>query len=57
VPDVPENYHTVAYELSEQNGRTHVTLKQDNNATEEEQAHSEQNWNMVLGKLKELLER
>jgi uncharacterized protein YndB with AHSA1/START domain len=29
VPDTPENYHTVAYELSEQGGRTEVTITQD----------------------------
>jgi len=57
VPDTPKNYHTVTYELLEQNGRTQVTLTQDNNATEEEKIQSEQNWNMVLGKLKELLEK
>ena len=34
VADSPENYHTVAYELSAQDGDTVVTLTQDNNATE-----------------------
>ena len=56
VPDSPENYHTVTYELSVQDGGTRVTLTQDNNATEEEKAHSEQNWKMVLDGLKKLLE-
>src|SRR5258706_9853446 len=35
VPDSPENYHKVTYELSEQGGKTKVTLTQDNNATKE----------------------
>jgi uncharacterized protein YndB with AHSA1/START domain len=56
VPDSPENYHTVTYTLSEHDGHTDVTLTQDNNASEEEKAHSEDNWKMVLSGLKKLLE-
>lgn len=55
-PDVPENYHTVTIELSEQNGGTTVVLSQDNNATEQEREHSEKNWAGVLSGLKKLLE-
>ena len=57
LPDIPENYKTVRYELSPENGRTRVTITQDNNATQEEADHSQQNWNTVLDKLKELLEK
>jgi uncharacterized protein YndB with AHSA1/START domain len=56
VPDTPENYHTVTYELSGRDGSTDVTITQDNNASEEERAHSEQNWNTVLDHMKRLLE-
>jgi len=56
VPDSPENYHTVTYELSEKDGSTEVTITQDHNANEEEKAHSEQNWNTVLDGMKRLLE-
>lgn len=56
VPDVPENYHTVTYLLSEHDGVTDVTIKQDHNASEEEKMHSQQNWQMVLAGLKKLLE-
>lgn len=56
VPDVPENYHKVTYELSERNGKTDVTIFQDNNASEEEKTHSEANWKTVLAGLKKLLE-
>lgn len=56
VPDTPENYHTVTYLLSEQDGSTDVTILQDNNASEEEKMHSEQNWQMVLAGLKDLVE-
>ncbi len=56
VPDLPENYHTVTYTLSEKGDSTEVTITQDNNATEEEKAHSENNWKTVLDGLKKLLE-
>lgn len=56
VPDTPENYHTVTYELSEKDGSTEVTISQDNNANEEERVHSEQNWKTVLDGMKKLLE-
>ena len=55
-PDVPENYHTVTVELSGAGGQTHVSLAQDNNASEEAREHSEQNWRMMLEGLKKLLE-
>ena len=57
VPDSPENYHTVTYELSEKDGSTYVAITQDNNANEEEKAESEQNWRTVLDGMKKLLER
>lgn len=56
VPDTPENYHTVTYTLSEKGDGTEVTITQDNNASEEEEAHSEKNWQTVLKGLKDLLE-
>jgi len=57
LPDVPENYKTVRYELSPEGSGTKLTITQDNNSTQEEADHSTQNWNTVLDKLKELLER
>ena len=57
LPDIPENYKTVRYELSPKGSRTKLTITQDNNDTQEEANHSEQNWNTVLDKLKELLEK
>lgn len=56
VPDVPENYKTVRYELSSEDSGTKLTITQDNNSTQEEAKHSEQNWNTVLDGLKKLLE-
>ncbi len=55
-PDTPENYHTVTYTLSDKGDSTEVTITQDNNASEEEQEHSEQNWRTVLASMKNLLE-
>ena len=57
LPDVPENYKTVRYELSPGGNGTKLTITQDNNATQEEADHSTQNWKTVLDKLKELLEK
>jgi hypothetical protein len=42
--------------LSETVGGTDVSLTQDNNATDEERAHSEQNWLMMLAALKKYVE-
>jgi uncharacterized protein YndB with AHSA1/START domain len=56
--DRPENYHTVTYELSEQNGATVLTLKQDNNASQDEADRmAETNWAPVLQGLKEVVEK
>ncbi len=56
VPDRPENYHTVTYLLAEHDGETDVTILQDKNASDEEKAHSEENWQMVLAGLKKFVE-
>ncbi len=56
LPDRPENYKKVTYELKPENGGTLLTLTQDNNASLEDKAHSEQNWQMVLDGLKKLVE-
>jgi uncharacterized protein YndB with AHSA1/START domain len=56
--DKPENYHTVTYELDEQDGRTTLTLKQDNNASQEEADNmAENNWGPVLEGLKAVVEK
>lgn len=55
--DVPENYHIVTIDLTRKDGETLLSLKQDNNHTEEGRQHSEKNWNMMLQSLKKLLER
>jgi uncharacterized protein YndB with AHSA1/START domain len=54
--DAPENYHTLLYELTESDGKTHVSLSQDNNPSEEAAEHSRANWEKMLSGLKEVVE-
>lgn len=54
--DVPENYHTLTYELEGTGENTQVLLSQDNNSTEDEVKHSQQMWDSMLTGLKNLLE-
>jgi uncharacterized protein YndB with AHSA1/START domain len=57
LPDLPENYQTISYELNaDSNGRTVLTVTQDNNPTSADASRSEQNWNMVLDSMKTILE-
>jgi uncharacterized protein YndB with AHSA1/START domain len=57
IEDKPENYVTITYELEEQNDQTLLTITQENIPDEKTRQHSEQNWNKVLGDLKQLLEK
>jgi uncharacterized protein YndB with AHSA1/START domain len=56
-PDQPENYHTVTYELAEQDGRTRVVLSQDNNGSQAEAERATANWRAMLDGLKKTVER
>jgi uncharacterized protein YndB with AHSA1/START domain len=56
--DKPENYHTVTYELAGDDGKTTLTLTQDNNPTKEEaEKMAKDNWGPVLQGLKETAEK
>jgi uncharacterized protein YndB with AHSA1/START domain len=56
--DKPENYHTVTYELAGDDGKTTLTLTQDNNASQEEaDTMADNNWGPVLNGLKEMVEK
>ena len=57
LPDAPENYANISYELYEEDGETALTVKQENIANEEAREHSEKNWEHVLKSLKDLLEK
>src|SRR3978361_2204050 len=54
--DKPENYADISYELSGKDGKTTLTLTQDNIKNEEAKEHSEQNWKSIFGKMKEMVE-
>jgi uncharacterized protein YndB with AHSA1/START domain len=56
-PDVPESYHTLTYELTDRGTRTHLSLSQDNNASEEEAEHSRGMWQLLVSGVKEAAER
>jgi uncharacterized protein YndB with AHSA1/START domain len=55
--DIPENYIDITYELQETNGKTTLYITQERIKTEEAKQHSEQNWQWVFEKMKELIER
>ena len=57
IEDKPENYVTVTYTLTEKDHKTKLLVTQENIPDEKTKQHSEQNWNKVLGDLKELLEK
>ncbi|MBA2773426.1 MAG: SRPBCC domain-containing protein [Nocardioidaceae bacterium] len=55
--DVPDNYHTLVYEIDEEGDTTRLSLSQDNNASEEEAERATGTWEMVLAGIKEVVER
>ncbi|NUR62664.1 MAG: SRPBCC domain-containing protein [Catenulispora sp.] len=55
LPDLPENYHTVTYELAEAGNGTQVTITQGSNRSRDEIAEAEKTWQMVLGNLRDYL--
>lgn len=56
LPDIPENYHGLTWDLSSEGNRTKLSLAQDNNATEKAREHSDQFWTGVLATIKQLAE-
>lgn len=55
LPDTPENYHTVSYELWPSGAKTRVTLTQEN-LTGASPEQSRKNWQPVLQGLKQVAE-
>ncbi|GEM_PF-932879 len=55
-PDVPESYHTLTYRIEQHGPSTHLTLSQDNNATDEEAEHSRDMWESMLEGVKKSVE-
>ena len=56
LPDFPEYFKTVRYELTPDGNGTKLTITQDNNDSQEDATHSEQNWKMVLEGIKKVVE-
>jgi uncharacterized protein YndB with AHSA1/START domain len=56
LPDMPESYHVVTIQLSDNREQTLLSLSQDSNPTEQAREHSENNWRTMLEGLKKLLE-
>ena len=54
--DVPENYHIITIELTDEGDQTTVSLTQTNSPDEKARKHSEENWILILQSLKSLLE-
>lgn len=57
LPDQPENYSIIKFELSEANGTTKLSLEQRSFATQSMYEHSIKNWEVALSSLKKLIER
>jgi uncharacterized protein YndB with AHSA1/START domain len=57
LPDLPENYKTISYKIDKNKNSTILEIIQNNNKTEEEKNHSQDNWKLVLTKIKEILEK
>jgi len=57
LPDAPENYQTVSWALTEKDGKTELTVTDDNIRSEEAKAASDKSWGTALKALKDLVER
>jgi uncharacterized protein YndB with AHSA1/START domain len=55
--DKPENYATVSIELSGDNNHTELKLEQSGSDSEQGRDHSAENWKMILGEMKKLVEK
>jgi uncharacterized protein YndB with AHSA1/START domain len=54
--DKPENYANITYGLAEKDGKTKLTITQDNVKNQEAKEHSEQNWKGIFEELRKLIE-
>ena len=54
--DLPENYHIVTVHLSSDGAQTRVSLRQDNNLTDEARERAERTWGVMLAGLKHFVE-
>ena len=57
LPDVPENHNVETDKITPKDEMTELEIMQTNSKTKESADHSENNWKMVLGELKKILEK
>ncbi len=57
LPDSPENYSVITFELTPKDNATFLTLTQSNFATETAYEHSDKNWEATLELMKKIIER
>ncbi len=55
LPDAPENYQLITYEVSNVDGGTQLTITQTN-FDEEKAKHSEESWASIMDGMKKLIE-
>lgn len=56
LPDSPENYSVITFELTAKDNTTTLTLTQSNFATETAYNHSDKNWEATLQLMKKIIE-
>ncbi len=56
LPDSPENYSVITFELTAKDNTTTLTLTQSNFATETAYNHSDKNWEVTLQLMKKIIE-
>ena len=56
LPDLPENYHIITYEMNQENHHTLLKLTEENLAGKSMKDRSAKLWDMVFEKLKKLVE-
>ena len=56
LPDSPENYSIIAFELTPDNSDTMLTLTHSNFATETMYEHLDKNWDVTLASMKKITE-
>ena len=57
LPDAPEHYQEVAWDLADRDGKTELTITERNLPSADAAKTSEQGWKGALQSLKEMLER
>ena len=57
IPDIPENYSIIKFQLDESEQATILSLQQKNFATQTMYKHSNKNWDAALSALKKVIEK